>query len=66
MTILREDVDPMCHVCGKEVESVDHLASGCTGLAGKEYRRRHDRMELRGVMGAVYEVRVSEVGDVEI
>ena len=34
-------------VCGKEVESVGHLASGCSGLAVKEYRRRHDKMGLR-------------------
>ena len=34
-------------MCGKEVESVGHLASGCSGLAGREYRRRHDRMGLR-------------------
>lgn len=46
-TILHEDVDPMCRMCGKVVESVAHLASGCSVLAGKEYRRRHDRMGLR-------------------
>jgi len=42
-----EDVDPRCRVCFKEVESVAHLASGCGGLAQREYRRRHDRMGLR-------------------
>ena len=26
---------------------VAHLASGCNGLAEREYRRRHDRMGLR-------------------
>ncbi|KXJ19770.1 hypothetical protein AC249_AIPGENE21527 [Exaiptasia diaphana] len=46
-TIQKEAVDPKCRVCGKEVESVGHLASGCSGLAQKEYRRRHDRMGLR-------------------
>ena len=46
-TIEHEDVDHLCRVCGKQVESVSHLASGCGGLAQKEYKRRHDRMRLR-------------------
>ena len=37
----------MCRVCGKMVESVGHLASGCGGLAQREYKRRHNRMGLR-------------------
>ena len=45
--IQKEEVDPNCRVCGKTVESVGHLASGCSGLAQREYRRRHDRMGLR-------------------
>ena len=80
--IEHEDVNPLCRVCGKQVESVAHLASACGGLAQKEYKRRHDRMGLR-----VYwelcrryevkcaekwfeevpeEVRVNGAGDVEI
>lgn len=43
----REDVSPLCRVCGKESESVDHLVSVCESLAKREYRRRHDRMGLR-------------------
>ena len=31
-TIEKDDVDPKCRVCGKEAESVGHVASGCTGL----------------------------------
>ena len=46
-TIEREDVDPKCRVCCKEVESVGHVASGCSGLVQREYRRRHDHMGLR-------------------
>ena len=34
--ITGEDVSPMCRVCGKTVESVGHLASGCGGLAQRE------------------------------
>ena len=46
-TIEGEDCDGECRVCGETVESVGHLASGCSGLAQKEYRRRHDKMGLR-------------------
>ena len=46
-TIERENVDPKCRVCEKEVELVGHQASGCSGLAQREYHRRHDCMGLR-------------------
>ena len=36
-----------CRKCGKFVETVGHLISGCTMLAQKEYRKRHDRMGIR-------------------
>ena len=80
--IEKEDIDPLCRVCRKQVESVAHLASACGGLAQKEYKRRHDRMGLRvywelckryGVKCAgkwfeevAEEVRRNEAGDVEI
>ena len=37
----------VCRKCEKVNETLGHLASGCEALAGKEYRRRHDRMGLR-------------------
>lgn len=46
-TILKEEVTGNCRVCGKVGESVGHLVSGCSGLAQREYKRRHDRMGLR-------------------
>ena len=46
-TIEGEEGVGECRVCGKTAESVGHLASGCSGLAQREYRRRHDRMGLR-------------------
>ena len=46
-TIDKENIDPKCRRCGQVSETVQHLASGCTALAQKEYRRRHDRMGLR-------------------
>ena len=79
--IEKEDIDPLCRVCRKQVESVAHLASACGGLAQKEYKR-HDRMGLRvywelcrryevKCAGKWFEevpeeVRVNEAGDVEI
>lgn len=81
-TIQKEAIDPMCRVCGKEVESVGHLASGCSVLAQKQYKKRHDRMGLRvywelcrkyGMKCADVwykevpdEVRISDDGEVEI
>ena len=46
-TIERQEVDVNCRVCGKVAETVGHLASGCSCLAQKEYKCRHDRMGLR-------------------
>ena len=33
-----------CRVCRKVDESIDHIASGCSKLAQKEYKRRHDNL----------------------
>ena len=48
-TIVRmpNDVVAECRVCGKVGESVAHLASGCSVLAQKAYKRRHNRMVFR-------------------
>ena len=35
---------PMCRMCGKLGESVQHIVSGCEKLAQKEYKRRHDNV----------------------
>ena len=35
---------PMCRLCGKKGESVQHVISGCEKLAQKEYKRRHDNV----------------------
>ena len=36
--------DSICRVCRKVDESIDHIASGCSKLAQKEYKRRHDNL----------------------
>ena len=37
--------DSLCRVCRKVEKSIDHIVSGCSKLAQKEYKRRHDNME---------------------
>ena len=36
--------DFLCRVCRKVDESIDHIVSGCSKLAQKEYKRRHDNL----------------------
>ena len=40
----RTSESPLCRLCGKRSESVQHLVSGCEKLAQKEYKRRHDNV----------------------
>ena len=35
---------PLCRLCGKKGESVQHITSGCEKLAQNEYKRRHDNV----------------------
>ena len=36
--------DSLCTVCRKVGESIDHIVSGCSKLAQKEYKRRHKNL----------------------
>ena len=36
--------DSLCRVCRKVDESIDYIVSGCSKLAQKEYKRRHDNL----------------------
>ena len=36
--------DSLCRMCRKVDGSIDHIVSGCSKLALKEYKRRHDNM----------------------
>ena len=36
--------DLLCRLCKKADESIDHIGSGCSKLAQKEYKRRHDNL----------------------
>ena len=46
-TVAKENVDMKCRVCRESNETVGHLASSCSGLRQKEFKRRHDRVGLR-------------------
>jgi len=46
-TKMCENVNAYCRKCGKHVETIAHLASGCRELAQLEYKKMHDRMGLR-------------------
>ncbi|XP_063967036.1 uncharacterized protein LOC135156948 [Lytechinus pictus] len=43
-SILRTDTDDTCRMCGKETETIMHLVSACSTLAGTEYITRHDNI----------------------
>ena len=34
----------LCTMCTKVNESIDHIVSGCSKLAWKEYKRKHDNL----------------------
>ena len=36
--------DTLCRLCKKADESIDHVVSGCSKLAQKEYKRKHDNL----------------------
>ena len=36
--------DTLCRLCKKADESTDHVVSGCSKLAQKENKRRHDNL----------------------
>ena len=36
--------DSLCRVCIKVDESIDHIVRGCSKIAQKEYKRRHDNL----------------------
>ena len=37
--------DSLCRVCRNVDESIDHIVSGCSKLAQKVHKRRHDNLE---------------------
>jgi len=42
--ILKEEIENKCRLCKQHEETVDHLTSGCSILAKKEYVMRYDKV----------------------
>ena len=42
--ILKDGTDPLCIICTKQQETIDHLVSGCSELPKKEYTQRHNKI----------------------
>ena len=40
--IYHTEQDPKCRLCKQHAETVAHITSGCSKLAGTEYTRRHN------------------------
>ena len=45
--IYHKDVSNKCRLCVTHVENILHILSGCSMLAQKEYKRRHDKVCLK-------------------
>ena len=41
--IIKDNTNPMCRMCNKYEETVDHIASGCLNLTQIEYIHRHNK-----------------------
>ena len=46
--------DSLCKVCRKVDECIDHIVSGCSKLAQKKYKRRHDNL-VKKYIGSLLE-----------
>ena len=40
----KADINPICRLCYKSSETIDHIVSGCEKLAQNEYKKRHDKV----------------------
>ncbi|KAI5707600.1 hypothetical protein M8J77_005689 [Diaphorina citri] len=42
--VMKQNVDDMCRLCGRITESIEHLSSGCSVLAPREYTNQCDHI----------------------
>ena len=56
------DVSNKCRLCGIHAENVLHIVSGCSMLAQKDYKRRHDKvcLNIDWALSKKYGVKVCE------
>ena len=54
--------DSRCRLCKQHAETVAHIASGCSKLAGAEYTKRHDNVAsiVYRAIGAEYDLNHSK------
>ena len=46
--------DTLCRLCKKADKRIDHVVSGCSKLAQKEYKRRHHNLgKIRNLLESV-------------
>ena len=43
-TVEKQNLSPLCRMCGEKDESVGHLVGECSKLAQAEYKHRHDNV----------------------
>ena len=43
-TIDKSQIDAKCRMCRDKNQTVSHIISGCSKLAQKEYKKRHDNV----------------------
>ena len=41
--IVKDGTSPLCRICHKHEEPVDHIISGCAELAKTDYLKRHSK-----------------------
>ena len=41
--IVKDSTSPLCRICHKHEETVDHIISGCPELAKTDYLQRHNK-----------------------
>ena len=40
----KQNLSPLCRICGEKDESMGHMVEGCSKLAQAEYKHRHDNV----------------------
>ena len=51
-----QDMSLLCRLCKEEVESVTHIVSSCSVLAGNQYRKRNDKLGKKSTLAPVQEI----------
>lgn len=58
--IQKENITPICRVCGVASEIMGHLTSACKGLTQREYNRRHNRLRVYWELYRILRIKSSQ------